>query len=74
VPAYFRFYILVGLGEFDRAFEMLELAFQERSGYLGFVSGAPGLGDPMEAPIANDPRLRGIRRRVAQLRGSAPSG
>jgi serine/threonine-protein kinase len=71
VPAYFRFYILLGLGELDRAFEMLELAYQERSGYLGFVSGASGLGDPMEAPIANDPRLREIRNRVARLRSGS---
>jgi serine/threonine protein kinase/tetratricopeptide (TPR) repeat protein len=66
VPAYFRFYILLGLGEFDDAFRALEIAFQERSGYLGFVSGAPNIGDPMEAPIADDPRLREVRHRVAR--------
>jgi eukaryotic-like serine/threonine-protein kinase len=65
VPAYFRLYVLIGLGEFDAAFRMLETAFQERSGYLGFVSGAPNVGDPMEAPIWDDPRLREIRRRAA---------
>jgi serine/threonine protein kinase/tetratricopeptide (TPR) repeat protein len=68
VPAYFKFYILLGLGDFDAAFRMQEIALQERSGYLGFISGAPNLGDPMEAAIADDPRLREIRRRVAQQR------
>jgi tetratricopeptide (TPR) repeat protein len=71
VPAYFRHYVMVGLGDFDGAFRMLEVALQERSGYLGFISGA-GPGDPMEGPISDDPRHQEIRRRVAQLRHAAP--
>jgi eukaryotic-like serine/threonine-protein kinase len=71
VPAYFRFYVLMGLGDFDGAFRMLEIAVQERSGYLSFISGAPDLRDPIEAPIAADPRLQEIWRRMAQQRHAA---
>jgi eukaryotic-like serine/threonine-protein kinase len=72
VPAYFRYYVSLGLGDFDGAFRLLELALQERSGYLGFITASTGAGDPMEAPISDDPRHQEIRRRAAQLRHAAP--
>jgi TolB-like protein len=68
VPAYFRYYVLLGLGDLDGAFRMLEVALQERSGYVGFISGSAGPGDPMEDPISDDPRHQEFRRRVVQLR------
>jgi eukaryotic-like serine/threonine-protein kinase len=72
VPAYFRYYVLIGLGDFDGAFRILEVALEERSGYLGFISSSTGPGDPMEGPISDDPRHQEIRRRVAQLGHAAP--
>jgi serine/threonine protein kinase/tetratricopeptide (TPR) repeat protein len=72
VPAYFRFYVQLGIGDLDGAFRMLEVALQERSGYLGFANSSTGPLDAMEDPVSDDPRHQEIRRRIAQLRFAAP--
>ena len=71
VPAFFREYVLLGIGDVDGAFRMLEAALQERSGYLGLFSCNPAMDDPIEDPIRGDPRRQDIWRRVAQLRHTA---
>jgi serine/threonine protein kinase/tetratricopeptide (TPR) repeat protein len=54
-----RALIRVGLGENDRALELLELAFQERASALGKLK-----VDPRLDPLRPDPRFTNLLRRV----------
>ena len=49
----------VSLGEFDRAFEWLERAYEERRGWLVYLNTEPALD-----PLRQDPRFRDLRRRM----------
>jgi TolB-like protein/DNA-binding winged helix-turn-helix (wHTH) protein/Flp pilus assembly protein TadD len=53
VPAFYVALLYTGLGDKDRAFEWLEKAYQERSGYLMEVH-----IDPMFDPLRSDPRFQ----------------
>lgn len=51
--------IHIGLGDNDRAFEMLERAYQERSSALSWLK-----VDPRLAPLRSDPRFANLMSRV----------
>jgi len=52
LPANFIAMIHLGLGDSDKAFEWLEKAYQERSGFLAFI-----MVEPMLDPLRGDPRF-----------------
>lgn len=52
-------YVYVGLGEKDQAFQWLEKAYQERSGFLIFVR-----VDPIFEPLRSDRRFDALLRRM----------
>ncbi|HZS50542.1 MAG TPA: protein kinase [Bryobacterales bacterium] len=51
--------IYIGLGDKDRAFEWLQRAYEDRSGWLIYLN-----VDPMFHPLRQDPRFRELIRRV----------
>lgn len=55
VPAYLVARIHVGCGNFDRVFELLEQAREERYGYLAYLK-----VEPMWDDIRGDPRFEGL--------------
>lgn len=65
VPAYSRAFVHVGLGETDKAFEQLELAYENHDIYLHKLK-----IDPLMDPLRSDPRLDGIIRRIGLDPGS----
>jgi serine/threonine protein kinase/tetratricopeptide (TPR) repeat protein len=65
VPAYYFAIVHLGLGERDRAFEYLERAYEERSGFLAFLG-----VEPMFDVVRGDARFEDLTRRV----GIATSG
>jgi serine/threonine-protein kinase len=65
VPAYYFAIVHLGLGEMDQAFEQLERAYEERSGFLAFLG-----VEPMFDAVRGDARFDDLLRRV----GIASSG
>ena len=59
VPAYFNAVIYVQLGDFDKAFEWLDLAVEERSVQLTKVD-----YDPYLIPLRDDPRFAELKERI----------
>ncbi|MEW6128953.1 MAG: protein kinase [Acidobacteriota bacterium] len=59
VPAYFLARIFVGLGDKDRAFKFLDMAFEERYGLLAYMNVEPELD-----LLRDDPRFADLARRV----------
>lgn len=59
IPTLFLVYPLIGLGEVERAFPLLEKAYEERSGLLVFLKVEP-IFDPLRA----DARFDGLLRRM----------
>jgi DNA-binding winged helix-turn-helix (wHTH) protein/tetratricopeptide (TPR) repeat protein len=59
VPVLFLVYPLIGLGEMERAFELLEKAQDERSGLLVFLK-----VEPIFDPLRSDARLDALLRRM----------
>lgn len=59
VPAYFFAKIFMGLGERDRAFKFLEMAFEERYGFLAYMKVEPELDG-----LREDGRFGELARRV----------
>jgi TolB-like protein/DNA-binding winged helix-turn-helix (wHTH) protein/Tfp pilus assembly protein PilF len=59
--------IYIGLGQQDQAFEWLEKAYQERSGWLTWIAIEPKLD-----PLRSDPRFTNLLRRM-NLPSSVPS-
>jgi len=59
VSAYYFAIIYLGLGEHDRAFQWLERAFDERSGFLAFIK-----VEPMFDPLRADERFSDLLRRM----------
>src|SRR6185436_14129161 len=49
----------IGLGDYDRAFEWLEKAYEERSAWLTWMKTGPGFN-----PVRNDPRFADLIKRV----------
>jgi DNA-binding winged helix-turn-helix (wHTH) protein/tetratricopeptide (TPR) repeat protein len=69
IPMLYLVYPCIGLGETERAFELLETAYRERSGLLVFLKVEP-IFDTLRA----DPRFEDLLRRMG-LRGAVqPSG
>jgi tetratricopeptide (TPR) repeat protein len=52
--------ILAGIGEFDEALALYDLAYQQRSGYLAFLRVEPAA----EYPIRSDPRFVTLLQRL----------
>lgn len=52
-------FVYIGLGEFDKAFEYLEKAYEERNGYLTLLN-----VDPVFDPLRADPRFKSLLKRV----------
>ena len=59
VPSYLIARIYLGLGERDRAFELLEKALDERYGYLAYLD-----VEPMFDTVRDDPRFSDLAHRV----------
>jgi eukaryotic-like serine/threonine-protein kinase len=59
VPSSFFAFVYIGLGEINRAFELLEKSYQEHDGRLTGI-----LIDPTLGPIRSDPRFRDLLRRM----------
>jgi TolB-like protein/Flp pilus assembly protein TadD len=59
VPAYYFAIIHLGLGEQDEALTWLELAFDERSGFLAYAK-----VEPMLDPLRDDPRFKSLLGRI----------
>jgi TolB-like protein/Flp pilus assembly protein TadD len=59
VSAYYFAIIYLGLGEHDLAFQWLERAFDERSGFLAFIK-----VEPMFDPLREDARFSDLLRRM----------
>jgi len=59
VPAYLVARIYLGLGDIDRAFELLDKAVEERYGYLAYLN-----VEPLFDSVRSDPRFAEIVRRV----------
>ncbi len=59
VPSSFFAFVYVGLGEINRAFELLEKSYQEHDGRLALF-----LIDPTLGPIRSDPRFQDLLRRM----------
>ena len=59
VPAYFFAKIFIGLGEADRAFKFLDMALEERYGFLAYMKVEPELDS-----LRSDPRFAAFIRRV----------
>lgn len=51
--------IHVGLGEYDKALEWLEMAFEERNSWMPFIGGEPRLD-----PLRSDPRFQDLLHRM----------
>lgn len=62
VPAYLAARIHVGTGNFDRAFQLLEQAREERYGYLAYLK-----VEPMWDDIRGDPRFEELVSRVGVI-------
>ena len=60
-------YVHIGLGERDRAFELIEEGYRERAGLLVFAKVEP-IFDPLRA----DPRFGHLLRRMGLLGVNAP--
>jgi len=71
VPAFYVALLYTGIGDKDRAFEWLDKAYKERSGYLMEVH-----VDPMFDPLRSDPRFQRFVQRLGLDAGlpSAASG
>lgn len=59
--------VYIGLGQQDQAFEWLEKAYEDRSGWLTWIAIEPKLD-----PLRSDPRFAGLLRRM-NLPSSVPS-
>jgi serine/threonine-protein kinase len=59
VPAFYFAKIYVGLGDFDRAFEYLDRAYDERYGLLSYLR-----VEPIFDPLKGDPRFNDLLRRI----------
>ncbi len=59
VPAYFFARIFIGLGDKDRAFKFLDMAYEERYGLLAYMNVEPELDS-----LRDDPRFAELARRV----------
>ena len=59
VPAYLSALVWTGLGQPDRAFEFLEVAYEERAPYLIFLN-----HDPKFDGLRSDPRFNDLVRRI----------
>jgi DNA-binding winged helix-turn-helix (wHTH) protein/TolB-like protein/Flp pilus assembly protein TadD len=59
VPAFYRAYIYIGLGDKERAFEWLEKAYKDREWYLWLLKQETGVD-----PIRSDPRFQDLLRRI----------
>jgi eukaryotic-like serine/threonine-protein kinase len=59
VPAYFFARIFIGLGDKDRAFKFLEMAYEERYGLLAYMNVEPELDS-----LRDDPRFADLAERV----------
>jgi TolB-like protein/Flp pilus assembly protein TadD len=59
VSAYYFAIIYLGMGEHDQAFQWLERAFDERSGFLAFIK-----VEPMLDPLRSDARFIELLRRM----------
>lgn len=69
VSSYYFAVIYLGLGETDKAFEWLEKAFDERSGFMPFLN-----VEPMLDSIRADARFTDLRRRMGlPANGNEPS-
>jgi tetratricopeptide (TPR) repeat protein len=63
VPAYNFAMIYAGLGDFDRAFELLEQACKERSGFLPFLK-----VEPVVDCLRGDSRFQDLLKRIGLLK------
>jgi hypothetical protein len=54
--------IYLGLGDLDRTFEWLEKAYEERSGFLGFIR-----VEPMLDALRGDPRFKTLVEKIKPL-------
>ncbi len=59
VPSIYRAQILMGLGDFDGAFDRYELAYQQRSGWLVFLR-----SEPLWDRLRPDPRFRELLKKM----------
>jgi len=62
VPATYEAMVLAGVGDADAAFHCLDLAYEQRSGYLSFLGAGPEWGS-----LQGDPRLAALVKRVGLL-------
>jgi adenylate cyclase len=63
IPMLYLVYPCIGLGETDRAFELLEKAYQERSGLLVFLK-----VEPIFDSLRSDARFEDLLRRMGLSR------
>ena len=52
-------FVYIALGDKDKAFDLLETAFERRENYLILL-----LGDPLYEPLRSDPRFHDLARRI----------
>ncbi len=62
VSAYYPAIIRLGLGEHERALDLLERAREERSAFLVFLK-----VEPMFDPLRTDPRFAALERRLGRV-------
>jgi eukaryotic-like serine/threonine-protein kinase len=62
VSSYFIAIIHMGLGDLDQAFEWLDKAYQERSGFMAFIN-----VEPMLNALRGDPRLNALIEKIKPL-------
>ena len=67
VPALYLVYPHIGLGQTERAFELLEKAYAERSGLLVYLK-----VEPIFDPLRSDARFEDLLRRMG-LEGGPPA-
>jgi tetratricopeptide (TPR) repeat protein len=62
VSSYFIAIIYLGLGDLDQTFEWLDKAYQERSGFMAFIT-----VEPMLDALRGDPRFDSLREKITPL-------
>ena len=65
VPAYFTGVVHTQLGDFDQAFEWLDLAVEERSVQLAKID-----HDPYLIPLHDDPRFSALKAKIRPVEAS----